>query len=161
MSYCRGEVYVIGTGDGKNSWWECLGCSLAPPERGMTVDGREVDFPGSLTFQDQRDLLEHLREHEAAGHDTDEAIPRCEAELRGEQYTYLPSEEELEFWRMEELMEKLAVRPFPRVPTFDEYCLHMKRHHPSMFEHPELDPFDVMSPTEIKEAAAGLQVKKR
>ena len=106
MSYVRGEVYVIGTGDEEGSWWECLSCKLCPTK--FVINGKLVDGCESLYFETQEELLEHLREHKALGHDTGYAIERCEAELRGEEYEY-PIDPELEAaWAAEELLETLA-----------------------------------------------------
>ncbi len=66
MSYCRfseGDVYVFATAG--RGGWSCCSCQL--------------DLVA--WFAKRSEMIAHLEEHEAAGHDTGEAIPMLRREL--------------------------------------------------------------------------------
>jgi len=88
----------------------------------------------SLHFKTPEEALEHLLEHREAGHDVPEtALERLRAEIRGEEYVYPLSAEEVR----EELLwlcQTYAVVPFPKPldrevarewnPEIDGYNMH-------------------------------------
>ena len=160
MSYCRspseGDVYMFGSGTKDKTWIECCGCKLTsttpfliyPSDRDYDlmiqqakelgrpyIEGEPYDAggaPRSLMLDSPEEALEHLLEHLEAGHKVPEtALERLRAEIRGEDYVYPLSPEEVR----EELLwlcQQYAVVPFPKLleperewhPGIDGYTMH-------------------------------------
>ncbi len=84
MSYCRNngkdsDVYLIPTGDEERSFWECVGCYLAPRQ---ILGGVEVAWTKLDTRQE---ALDHLLKHRAEGHKVPEhALERLRREIAEE-----------------------------------------------------------------------------
>jgi hypothetical protein len=142
MSYCRspseGDVYMFGSGTKDKTWIECCGCMLTgttsflihsndrdydlmiqqakalgrPYTEGEPYDAGSAHR--SLMFDSPEEALEHLLEHQEAGHEVPEtALERLRAEIRGEEYVYPLDPEEVR----EELLylcHTYAVIPFPK-----------------------------------------------
>ena len=159
MSYCRspseGDVYMFGSGTGEKDWIECCGCKLTgtssfliyPSDRDYDLmiqqakamgrpytEGEPYDAGGahrSLMFDTPEEALEHLLEHQEAGHKVPEtALDRLRAEIAGVEYEYPLSQEEVR----EELLrlcQTYAGVPFPKPlearewnPEIDGYIMH-------------------------------------
>ncbi len=154
MSYCRfseGDVYMFGNGTNL----ECCSCKLTgvnsyliyPSDRLydlMIEQAEEMGRPytkgepyeaggahASLHFDTPEEALEHLLEHAREGHEVPQsALERLRAEIRGEDYVYPLSPEEVR----EELLwlcQSFAVVPVPKPleirewnPEIDGYCMH-------------------------------------
>ena len=143
MSYCRfneGDVYLFGGEDyDGNPALECCSCKLTgkasyliyPSDPYYEQMLREAEAMGRpfkrgepyeagparahLFFKTPEEALEHLLEHQEAGHEVPEtALERLRAEIRGEVYVYPLSPEEVR----EELLwlcQTYAVVPFPKI----------------------------------------------
>jgi hypothetical protein len=160
MSYCRfsdGDVYMFGGEDyDGNPALECCACQFTgvasyqihpnDPDYDLMLEQAEAlgrpftrgepyeagAARASLHFETPKEALEHLLEHQEAGHEVPEtALERLRAEIRGEDYVYPLSQEEVR----EELLwfcQTYAVIPFPKPleaerewnPEIDGYHMH-------------------------------------
>ncbi len=159
MSYCRfsdGDVYLFGGEDyDGNPALECCACKMTgidsyliyptnPDYELMIKQAAEMGRPykrgepydagaarANLFFKTPEEALEHLLEHQEAGHEVPEtALERLRAEIAGEVYVYPLSPEEVR----EELLwlcQQFAVVPFPKIleerewnPEIDGYNMH-------------------------------------
>ena len=177
MSYCRspseGDVYMFGSGTKDKTWIECCGCKLTSTtpylidpndpdydlmiqqakEMGRPyVEGEPYDAggaPRSLMLDTPEEALEHLLEHLEAGHKVPEtALERLRAEIRGEDYVYPLSSEEVR----EELLwlcQQFATVSFPKPlevrdwnPEIDGYNMHSAELEEELIDFFKNDPED-------------------